>query len=72
MVVYLFMFLSFQMTTEDMAKADIPGADIMAIMFEFFQTQPERDIDLTRKLNPNIVSFEDWVEKNKDVFAALE
>ena len=64
----------FQKTTEDMAGMDFDGAAEFAAMFEFYQTAPpDRDIDLTKKLNPNLTSFEQWVENNKDkIEAALE
>ena len=36
------------------AKLSFPGADNLAAMFEFFDYQdgPDRNIELTRKLNP--------------------
>ena len=50
-----------------MAKMDFEGAAEMAAMFEFYQAAPpDRDVDLTRKLNPELVSFEAWIEANRE------
>lgn len=53
------------MTLDMMYK--IPGMGSFAAMYEFF-CHPEfkRDRDLTRKLNPSIPTFQQWLEKNKD------
>jgi len=50
---------------------EFPGADDMGNMFQFkadFEKEycDARDIDLTRKLNPELLSFDDWLEKNKE------
>ena len=43
-----------------------PGAEELANMFEYFQTgKMQRDISLTKKLNPATVSFNEWLVKNK-------
>ena len=56
------------MSYEDYAKLPFPAEDISA-MFEFYsKCNPNRDIELTRRFNPNMLSFEEWVEKNKDKF----
>ena len=40
-------------------------------MFDFYQTgKYERDIEMTRKLNPDIPAFETWVDANKDALMA--
>ena len=49
------------------AKFPFPGADDLAVMFEFYDVgNPDRDIEKTRKLNPASLSFQQWAEKNKD------
>ena len=54
---------------EVFAKFPIPGADDIAAMFHFYDHgNPVRDIQLTKQLNPNTHSFQEWAEKNKDNF----
>ena len=49
------------------AKFPFPGADNLAAMFEFYDDfSIDRSVELTRKLNPNTIGFEQWVEQNKD------
>jgi hypothetical protein len=43
-------------TAEQMAKLGFPGAEEMASMFRVFQKGIERDINLTKKLNPKAKS----------------
>jgi hypothetical protein len=58
-------------TPEQYAQLGFPGADDLAVMFEFFQSgKCVHDIELTRKLHPGISTFEQWVEKNRDAFEA--
>jgi hypothetical protein len=47
-----------------------PGADDMTNMFQFKAAFEEyycgvRDIDATRKLNPELLNFDSWLEQNK-------
>lgn len=59
-----------QVPTDVFAKFPFPGADDMAVMFEFYvRGNPDRDIPLTNKLDPNTPNFKTWVEKNKDKFS---
>ncbi len=51
-----------QMTTTAMASMPFPGATDLANMFNFFQHGAERDMELTKKLNPKIKSFDEWVK----------
>ena len=55
---------------EVFAKFPFPGAVDMAAMFELFDYQdgPDRNIELTRKLNPAISCFEKWAIANKNKF----
>ncbi len=52
---------------EVFAKFPFPGADDLAVMFEFFDIgNPDQSIEKTRELNPSTLSFQQWAEKNKD------
>jgi uncharacterized protein YbjT (DUF2867 family) len=67
-------FVAGNITPEDMSKLDIPGANDFAALFEYLQTTENAiDIELTRRLNPNIPTFEQWVDNNRELFdSALE
>lgn len=57
---------------EKFASFGFPGAEDLSIMCEYFQSgKIRRDIELTKKLNPNLSSFNDWLVKNKDNFAHI-
>lgn len=50
-----------------------PGADDMGNMFQFkadFEAEfcGARDINATKKLNPELLNFDSWLKKNKDAF----
>ena len=48
-------------------SSPIPGADDLAIMFDYFARGPSKyDIANTRKINPKTLRFEEWAEKNKE------
>jgi hypothetical protein len=48
-----------------------PGAQDHVDMFEFYQTQKmERDIELTKSLNTNLLSFDSWMKNNTEFFLA--
>ncbi len=52
-------------------KFGFPGADDLGNMFQFYRDFEEsfvasRSVDLSRKLNPELQSFEEWLTKNKD------
>ncbi|KAL3848421.1 hypothetical protein ACJMK2_019279 [Sinanodonta woodiana] len=52
---------------EDFAKLGFPGAAELAYMFHFYQLKDNlRDVALTKKLNPKVLSFDAWVQANKD------
>ena len=43
------------------------GLEEFAHMFEYYQTgKMTRDLNLTKKLNPNTLTFNDWLAKNKE------
>jgi uncharacterized protein YbjT (DUF2867 family) len=48
-----------------------PGADDLGNMFQFYQEfedhfRTTRDLNLSRKLNPDMQNFETWAERNKE------
>ncbi len=50
---------------------DFPGADDLGNMFQFKVEEEEyfctiRDINLSRKLNPELLNFKQWLEQHKD------
>jgi hypothetical protein len=64
-----------QSTIEDLAKQEgNPMAEDLSALFANYATgKLEFDVELTRSLNPEIMSFEAWVEANKEALeAALE
>ena len=49
------------------AKFPFPMADDLAAMFDFYaRGNPQRSIEITRRYNPNVQSFEEWATQNKD------
>ncbi|XP_056390274.1 nmrA-like family domain-containing protein 1 isoform X3 [Hyla sarda] len=42
------------------------GAHNMANMFRFYMMRPDRDVELTHKLNPKIRNFQQWMKENKE------
>jgi uncharacterized protein YbjT (DUF2867 family) len=56
-----------KISLEDYSKFRFPGVKDLTVMFEYYQTgKMFRDIELSKKLNKNLLSFEDWVIKNKE------
>lgn len=58
-------------TPEDYEKLGFPGAPDLANMFRFYTLKPERDIQLTLRLNPKARTLEQWLEQHKGDFAQL-
>lgn len=57
-------------------KLDFPGADDLGNMFQFKHDFEEyycgaRSLDFSRSINPELLSFEKWLEKNKDKFSLV-
>jgi hypothetical protein len=49
----------------------MPGAEDFAVMFEYLASgKDDHDFELTRKLHPSILTFEQWVDQNLDAIAA--
>ena len=58
-----------QVPVEVFASFPFPGADDLAYMFEFYaKGNPNYDQVVTKRLNPNVLRFEQWAENNKDKF----
>lgn len=54
-----------QVPVDVFAKFPFPGASDLAAMFAFYSSgKIERDINLTKRLNPKTKSFEQWLEAN--------
>jgi len=62
-------FKASPMSAADFMKLPFPGAGEMGAMFEFFQRDIfHRDMDITKKLNPNVRGFDKWVQDHKAIF----
>ncbi|KAL3848418.1 hypothetical protein ACJMK2_019276 [Sinanodonta woodiana] len=60
-------FENTKISHEEFAKLTFPGAADLAHMFHFYQLKENlRDVELTKKLNPKALSFDAWVQANKD------
>ncbi|XP_077130281.1 nmrA-like family domain-containing protein 1 [Ranitomeya variabilis] len=60
-----------KITLEAYENLGFPGAAELANMFRFFITKPDRDVDITLKLNPKAKTFQPWMEENKEAFKDL-
>uniref|UniRef100_A0AAF6YUU7 NmrA-like family domain-containing protein 1 n=1 Tax=Bos taurus TaxID=9913 RepID=A0AAF6YUU7_BOVIN len=56
---------------EDYEKLGFPGAQDLANMFRFYALKPDRNIELTLKLNPKARRLDQWLEQHKEDFAGL-
>jgi len=53
------------------ASFGFPGVEDITNMFEYYQTGVmKRDIELTKKLNGQVLNFNDWLAANKDKILA--
>ena len=58
-----------QISPDEYAKLGFNGAEDRAAMFDFYaHGNPQQNIALTKQLNPNVSSFQEWVDANKDKF----
>ncbi|XP_028393775.1 nmrA-like family domain-containing protein 1 [Dendronephthya gigantea] len=64
-------FKDSKLTTDQFAKFGFPGAEEMAAMFKLYQKGIERDIALTKKLNPKAKSWEEFVVCHKADFESF-
>ncbi|XP_039592672.1 nmrA-like family domain-containing protein 1 isoform X1 [Polypterus senegalus] len=60
-----------EISPEEYEKLPFPGAQDLANMFRFYRMRPERDLNLTRRLNPVVLGFEEWLSRNLHHFADL-
>ncbi|CAI9533665.1 unnamed protein product [Staurois parvus] len=60
-----------KITPEAYEKLSFPGAQEMASMFLFYHMRPDRNVELTRKLNPAVKTFKQFMEANKEAFKDL-
>ncbi|KAM8777431.1 nmrA-like family domain-containing protein 1 [Rhynchonycteris naso] len=58
-------------TPEDYEKLGFPGAQDLANMFRFYALKPDRDIELTLRLNPKAKTLDQWLEQHKGDFSRL-
>ncbi|XP_004373273.2 nmrA-like family domain-containing protein 1 isoform X1 [Trichechus manatus latirostris] len=58
-------------TPEEYEKLGFPGAQELANMFRFYAMKPDRNIELTLKLNPKARTLDQWLEQHKGDFAHL-
>ncbi|KAL3848417.1 hypothetical protein ACJMK2_019275 [Sinanodonta woodiana] len=58
-------------SVEEYAKMSFPGAEEMSNMFHYFQLKSDdlRDVPMTRKLWTKCLTFDSWVQLNKERFA---
>ncbi|KFV48810.1 NmrA-like family domain-containing protein 1, partial [Tyto alba] len=57
-----------KISPEEYEKHGFPGAKELAAMFRFYALKPDRNVDLTMKLNPKARTFHQWVADNKATF----
>ncbi|XP_012921011.1 nmrA-like family domain-containing protein 1 isoform X3 [Heterocephalus glaber] len=60
-----------KITPEDYEKLDFPGACDLANMFRFYALKPDRNIELTLRLNPKAQTLNQWLELHKGDFTQL-
>ena len=65
-------FIDSHITAQKFGALGFSGAEELSVMFEFFQSgKMQRDLELSKKLNKNVLTFEAWVVKNKTKLLAL-
>ncbi|KAM9599592.1 nmrA-like family domain-containing protein 1 [Morphnus guianensis] len=57
-----------KISPEEYEKRGSPGDKELAAMFRFYALKPDRNVDLTMKLNPKARTFHQWVADNKAAF----
>ncbi|XP_037010573.2 nmrA-like family domain-containing protein 1 isoform X1 [Artibeus jamaicensis] len=58
-------------TPEEYEKLGFPGAQDLANMFRFYALKPNRDIELTLRLNPAARTLDQWLGQHKGDFSKL-
>jgi nucleoside-diphosphate-sugar epimerase len=60
-------FIDTKITLKQFAALGFPAAQELAVMYEYLQSgRMPRDIYLTKKLNKNLLTFEQWIVKNRE------
>ncbi|NXE28463.1 NMRL1 protein, partial [Ardeotis kori] len=57
-----------KISPDEYEKRGSPGAKEMAAMFRFYALKPDRNVDLTLKLNPRARTFPHWAADHKAAF----
>ncbi|XP_010174300.2 nmrA-like family domain-containing protein 1 [Antrostomus carolinensis] len=57
-----------KLSPEEYERGGSPGAKEMAALFRFYALKPDRNVELTMKLNPKARTFPQWVADNKAAF----
>ncbi|KAM6054753.1 nmrA-like family domain-containing protein 1 [Chlamydotis macqueenii] len=57
-----------KISPDEYEKRGSPGAKEMAAMFRFYALKPDRNVDLTLKLNPRARTFPQWAADHKAAF----
>ncbi|NXI61984.1 NMRL1 protein, partial [Anseranas semipalmata] len=57
-----------KISPEEYEKLGFPGAKELAAMFRFYALKPDRNVELTMKLNPKARTFHQWLADNKAAF----
>ncbi|KAM6165483.1 nmrA-like family domain-containing protein 1 isoform 1-T1 [Erethizon dorsatum] len=60
-----------KITPEDYEKLGFPGACDLANMFRFYTLKPDRNIELTLRLNPKARTLDQWLKQHKGDFTQL-
>jgi len=64
-------FVASNISPEQFAQFPFPGAKDLSVMFQFYITgKCPYHVEETRKLHPNVLTFEQWVDKNHDALEA--
>ncbi|TKC34016.1 hypothetical protein EI555_000076, partial [Monodon monoceros] len=58
-----------KISPEDYEKLGFPGAEDLANMFRFYALKPDRNIELSLRLNPKARTLDQWLEQHKGDFA---
>ncbi|KAM5152035.1 nmrA-like family domain-containing protein 1 [Mantella aurantiaca] len=60
-----------KITPEAYEKLNFPGAEEMANMYRYYHMRPDRNVEVTRRLNPGLKSFKQFMESKKEALADL-
>ncbi|XP_073492329.1 nmrA-like family domain-containing protein 1 [Aquarana catesbeiana] len=60
-----------KITPEAYVKLNFPVVQEMTSMFLFYHMRPDRNVELTHKLNCNVKTFKQFMEENKEAFKDL-